>query len=196
MKYFEKIDLPVFTGVFEEMTALLKSNTIEWSTGQICLNSTIDQPDNYKLGVGSLQYDWDKKREEVDPNGLVKQVVPFRDVIIHESEFVILCNQFKNTIFEDIYNTVNTRYKIGRSRLMKSESKTCLSWHMDPGYRLHYPVKTQEGCLMVVQDEVLHLEQNSWWIANTTVPHTAMNASKEFRIHLVFDLLHNYDRLN
>jgi hypothetical protein len=35
-------------------------------------------------------------------------------------EFVILCSWFKNTIFEEIYNTVNARYKIGRFRLMES----------------------------------------------------------------------------
>jgi hypothetical protein len=187
--------LPIFTVVAEEMYRLVKSETIQWNTGQICLNSTIEHPDNFRLGVGSLQYDWDNKREEIGPKG-VTYVVPLRDVIIHESEFILLCTQFKNTIFEDIYNTVSEKYRIGRVRLMKSESKTCLSWHIDPGDRLHYPIKTQEGCLMIIEDEMCYLKQDNWYITSTTYKHTALNASKESRIHLVFDLLKNYDKAN
>jgi hypothetical protein len=196
MKYFKEVGLPVFKDVAEEMYRLIKSETIHWHNGQICLNSTADQPDNFKLGVGSLQYDWDNMSEEIGPIGDITYVVPLRDIIIHEYEFIVLCTQFKNTIFEDIYNTVSEKYRIGRARLMKSESKTCLSWHTDPGHRLHYPIKTQEGCSMVIEDEVCHLKQDIWYITSTNHKHTAFNASLESRIHLVFDLLDNYDKVN
>ena len=196
MKYFKKIDLPVYTGAAKEMDRLLKSETISWCYGQICLNSTVEQSDNYRLGTGSLQYDWDNKRDEISPTGEIKSIVPLRYVIINECDFVVLCNQFKNTIFEDIYNIVNQNYRIGRARLMKTESKTCLSWHTDPSCRLHYPIKTQEGCSMVIEDEVCHLKQDTWYITSTNHKHTAFNASLESRIHLVFDLLDDYDKVN
>jgi hypothetical protein len=189
MKYFKKVDLPVFTGAAEELYKLLESNTISWHHGQICLKTTADQPNNYKLGVGSLYLDWESNSKEKNTTGDVKLNIPIKNTFFRETDFIILCNQFKNTIFENIYNIVNKEYKIGRVRLMKSDPKTCLSWHKDSNYRLHYPIKTQDGCLMIIDDEVLHLEQSTWYLASTTKFHTALNASKESRIHLVFDII-------
>ena len=71
---------------------------------------------------------------------------------------------------------------------MKSKIKTCLSWHNDSSPRIHYPIKTQDGCLMVIGDEVKHLEQDKWWWTDTTITHTALNGSREERIHLVITL--------
>ena len=192
MQYFKQVDLPVFTGVDEEIYRLLESNTISWHNGQICLNSTADQPDNYKLGVGSLHLDWDSNSKEKSNIGDVTLNVPIKNAFFRENDFVILCNQFKNTILENVFNTVKAEYKIGRVRLMKSDPKTCLSWHRDSNYRLHYPIKTQEGCLMIIDNEVMHLEQSKWYLTNTTKFHTALNASKESRIHLVFDIINGF----
>jgi hypothetical protein len=189
MKYFEKIDLPVFTEVSKEMYRLLESNIIFWDNGQICLNSTVNQPDNYRFGVGSLRYDWDNKTEKINFAGEIKYDVPLRHGNLVESDFKVLCTQFKNTLFEDIYNLVSNKYKIGRMRLMKLEPKTCLSWHRDADSRLHYPIKTQKGCLMIIEDEVLFLEKNVWYMTNTKLSHTAINASTESRTHLVIDIL-------
>lgn len=189
MKYFERIDLPVFTGVAEEMNRLLESNTISWHSGQICLNSTTEHPNNYSLGVGSLRYDWHNKIKKINSTGDVKYDIPLRDSILVESDFKVLCNQFRNTIFEDLYNLVSVKYEIGRMRIMKLEPKTCLSWHRDTDHRLHYPIKTQEGCLMIIEDEVLFLEKYSWYMTNTKFSHTAINSSTESRIHLVIDII-------
>jgi hypothetical protein len=72
---------------------------------------------------------------------------------------------------------------------MKSLPKTCLSWHVDDTKRIHYPIKTQEGCFMIIEEEIKHLPQHTWWLTNTLVKHTAMNASLEDRVHLVVTLL-------
>jgi hypothetical protein len=189
MKYFEKIDLPVFTEVSKEMYRLLESNIISWDNGQICLNSTVEQPDNYRFGVGSLRYDWDNKTEKINSAGEIKYDIPLRDSNLVEADFKVLCTQFKNTVFEDMYNVVSNKYKIGRMRLMKLEPKTCLSWHRDADSRLHYPIKTQKGCLMIIEDEVLFLEKDVWYMTNTKLSHTAINASTESRTHLVIDIL-------
>ena len=78
--------------------------------------------------------------------------------------------------------------KVCKFRLMMINPKTCLSWHTDSSPRLHYPIKTQEGCMMIIEDEVFHLNQNTWYMADTTFKHTALNASKEARIHLVVEI--------
>jgi hypothetical protein len=198
MKHFEIIDdlpTPDVNLVLLELTRLLESKAISWGIGQICLNTTVDEPANTTLGVGSLLYDWDNRKIETDELGVTRHVLAKRDKVIHEFDFVNVCDQFKNTVFEEIYNAVAAKYEIGRVRLMKSESKGCLSWHTDTGYRLHYPLKTQEGCLMIIEDEVYHLPPGQWCLTNATLPHTAMNSSKESRIHLVFHILHENDRI-
>jgi hypothetical protein len=84
---------------------------------------------------------------------------------------------------------LNQQYILGRVRIMKSEPKTCLSWHNDNSERLHYPLSTHSGCFMVIEDEVMHLEYNNWYITDTTKKHTAFNGSTNSRIHLVAVIL-------
>lgn len=178
-------DLPSFD-LLTELNNLIKNDIIFWSKdNQICLNTTESQLDNFLLGSGSLEYDWDNAKEIVDEYGNSSFYVPKYEVKYKEEDFSVLCTQFKGTLFEEVCNELSKRYSLGRVRLMKSKPKTCLSWHRDSSLRIHYPIKTQEGCFMVINNEVMHLEQNTWWWINTTLPHTAFNASKEDRIHLV-----------
>lgn len=50
-------------------------------------------------------------------------------------------------------------------------------------------MKTQEGCYMVIEDEVKHLPQNTERPTDTTVNHTVFNGTKENRLHLVVSIL-------
>jgi hypothetical protein len=38
---------------------------------------------------------------------------------------------------------------------------------------------------MIIEDEVKHMNENTWWMTNTVLYHSAFNGSKEDRIHLV-----------
>ena len=174
MKYFEKLDIAVPD---------LPIDDIEFHHNQICLN-TVAGSDDPTVGTNSLIYDWDRATEV---NG--KLDVPLRDNPLDESDFTELCSQFKNTVWETVYRELESRYHIGRVRLMRSKPKTCLSWHCDTSKRIHLPIRTQPGCMMVIQDEVLHLEQGQWYMTNTLPEHTAFNASKADRIHLVVVVL-------
>jgi len=187
MEYFKKLDdLPVFPDLLDDLDRLLASKTVAWNSGkQICLTSTPEQPDNTDFGCNSLIYDWDKQEKITDENGKVSINVPLRENPLTEQQFTHFNSQFKNTYFETIYNALNTNYNIGRLRLMRSFPKTCLSWHNDGTPRIHYPVSTQEGCFMVIEDQVKYLEANTWWFTDTTYKHTAFNASKKERVHLV-----------
>jgi len=42
---------------------------------------------------------------------------------------------------------------------------------------------------MVIDDEVMHIPQNQWWMTDTTKYHTALNGSDQSRIHLVAAIL-------
>ena len=74
-------------------------------------------------------------------------------------------------------------------RLMLMKPKSCLTWHNDFDTRLHYPIQTNKGCQMVIENEVLHMPANTWWLTNTSYDHTAFNASTDTRIHLVVSIL-------
>lgn len=179
-------DLPVFD-LHAELNKLVSEKGINWDrgAGQICLNHVEENSDDVYFGVGSLSLDWDKKYTVITDSGEKKIVIPEREVKLQESDFKYLCTPFKGTLFEEVYTALASKYTLGRVRLMSSDPKTSLSWHVDLTPRVHYPVKTQLGCFMVIEDEIMHLPQNTWWYTNTVPYHTAFNASLESRIHLV-----------
>lgn len=181
-------DVPVYD-LYSELTRLLTAERIHWHHDQICVNSLVDHPDDFKLGTGSLVYDWDNKVKSVDNNKVEHIEVTYKKNILKEEDFTVICSQFKNTLFEKMYNDLSAQYVLGRIRIMRSKPKTCLSWHVDTTPRLHFPLMTQDGCFMVIGEEVKHLSQNNWWWTNTLIPHTAFNASKKERIHLVAVIL-------
>lgn len=184
MKNFEEVDLPTYD-LLSIVKQMQKEKMIDWSHHkQVCINSVLGKEDVWWYGSGSLFYDWENAKT-VD--GQI--VVPNRKEKISEEDFISVCTVFKDTVFDEIYQMLKTKYKIGRVRLMKSNPKNCMSWHKDDTRRLHYPIKTQEGCFMVIDNELKHLQANKWYITNTLLPHTAFNASKEERIHLVVNIL-------
>ena len=181
MKNFTELELPPFA-----------LDYIEWGDQtQIGITTTSDAPDDTNMACGSLKYDWSKKVYE---NG--QTIVPLRETELKEQDFNTVCSLFRGTALETVYDMLNERYKIGRVRLMKSLPFTCLSWHTDSQIRIHYPIKTQEGCFMVIGDEIMHLKQDTWYLTNTMLKHTAFNSSKEDRIHLVVNVLNDYAELS
>jgi hypothetical protein len=186
MKNFKQIDNLPIVDLKNELENLIQNKIIYWPEKytQICINTLPTAPDSFQAGLGSLYYNWDAYGT-LDENGNIHSKPSVRKVPLKENDFNTLCSKFKNTLFEEVYNEMSKKYVLGRIRIMKSLPKTCLSWHVDNTTRLHLPIKTQEGCFMVIEDEVFHMKENAWWWANTTVPHTAFNASLEERIHLV-----------
>lgn len=186
---FTQLNFPEYKNIEIEMNNLLDKGIIKWKGNQICLTTKKGHEDDYTLGCGSLSYNWDTKERIKDARGSTIISLPKNDSGLIETDFVILCNQFKNTIFEDIFNMLSAHYKVGRLRLMKSEPKGCYTWHTDATPRLHYPIKTQTGCFMVIDDEIKHLPAHTWWLTDTVKWHTAFNGSTESRIHLVGAIL-------
>ena len=77
-------------------------------------------------------------------------------------------------------------YKLGRVRILLKEPRSTLSWHRDPEPRLHIPIITNPGCLMVIDNVAKHLPADgSVWITNNSKYHNAFNGGEENRIHLV-----------
>ena len=118
------------------------------------------------------------------PNSTGEEVQ--RDKMIDESKYTEFVEEFKNTYFNDVYEELSKHYKLGRVRLLLKEPRSTLSWHRDPEPRLHIPIVTNPGCLMVIDNIAKHMRADgSVWITNNTKYHNAFNGGEENRIHLV-----------
>lgn len=192
MNFVELKDLPSYD-LYNEFKTLLEQNKVQWFTAlngnvikdQVCINTTQHFKDDIFYGRGSLTYDWDNFY--FDKDNIMQ--APKRKIPVKEEDFRFICSQFKGTLFEEAYNVLSKKYVLGRVRIMNTKPKTCLTWHTDDTPRVHYPIKTQPGCIMVIEDNAVHLEQNKWYFTNTLLPHTAFNGSREERIHLVAAIL-------
>ena len=109
-----------------------------------------------------------------------------RDIAIDESKYTELMPEFENTYFKEVYETLKSRFKLGRVRLLLKEPRSTLSWHRDPEPRLHIPIVTNPGCLMVIDKTAHHMPADgSVWVTNNLKYHNAFNGGEENRVHLV-----------
>ena len=109
-----------------------------------------------------------------------------RDTDIDESKYTKLVSDFENTYFKEVYETLSTKFKLGRVRLLIKEPRSTLSWHKDPEPRLHIPIITNLGCSMVIENVAKHLPADgSVTITNNTKYHNFFNGGEQARVHLV-----------
>ena len=109
-----------------------------------------------------------------------------RDIKIDESEYSEFIPDYENTYFKEVFDVLSSKYKLGRVRILLKEPRSTLSWHRDPEPRLHIPIITNPGCLMVIDNVAKHMPADgSVWITNNTKYHNAFNGGEENRIHLV-----------
>ena len=109
-----------------------------------------------------------------------------RDVKINEGEYTEFVKEFEHTYFKEVYETLSSKFKLGRMRILLKEPRTTLSWHRDPEPRLHVPIITNPGCLMVIENVAKHLPADgSVYITNNLKYHNAFNGGEENRVHLV-----------
>jgi len=151
--------------------------------GAISLTQIPGDPDSIK-GHKARGIFWTK------PNGSGKEVV--RDEMINEEAYSEFIDEYKETYFKDVFDALSSKYKLGRVRLLLKEPRSTLSWHRDPEPRLHIPIITNPGSIMVIDNVAKHLPADgSVWITNNTKYHNAFNGGEENRIHLVACVLNN-----
>ena len=83
----------------------------------------------------------------------------------------------------------------GFVRILLKEPRSTLSWHRDPEPRLHIPIYTNPGAIMVIDQAAQHMPADgSVWITNNLKYHNAFNGGEENRVHLVACVLeHNFN---
>ena len=151
--------------------------------GAISLNQIPGDPESTK-GKNVRGVFWTK------PDSSGKEVL--RDKQINEEAYTEFVKEFENTYFKKVYDTLVKKFKLGRVRILLKEPRSTLSWHRDPEPRLHIPIITNPGSIMVIENVAKHLPADgSVWITNNTKYHNAFNGGEESRIHLVACVL-NY----
>jgi hypothetical protein len=145
--------------------------------GAICLTRIPGNPDSIKDNKARGLY-WTK------PDTSGKEVS--RDTAIDERAYTELVPEFKNTYFKEVIDIISSKFRLGRVRILLKEPRSTLSWHRDPEPRLHIPIITNPGCLMVIDNVAKHMPADgSVWITNNTKYHNAFNGGEEDRVHLV-----------
>ena len=113
-----------------------------------------------------------------------KKNINFVSVMVKPSDEFL--KEFEHTYFKEVFDVLSKKYKLGRVRLLLKEPRSTLSWHRDPEPRLHIPIYTNPGCLMVIDEKAKHMPADgSVWITNNTKYHNAFNGGEENRVHLV-----------
>jgi len=182
MEYFEKLPL-----IFDEnklLAALCQVLDIApWERQhQICLTKKEGEksPDCFYEGNGGIY------RTMVDGQEVIRQQE------LDERDYNVFIPEFEHTYFKEVYDTLSKKFKLGRVRILLKEPRSTLSWHRDPEPRLHIPIITNPGSIMVIENVAKHLPADgSVWITNNTKYHNAFNGGEESRIHLVACVL-NY----
>ena len=151
--------------------------------GGISLNQIPGDPESTK-GKNVRGVFWTK------PDSSGKEVL--RDKQINEEAYTEFVKEFENTYFKKVYDTLSKKFELGRVRILLKEPRSTLSWHRDPEPRLHIPIITNLGSIMVIENVAKHLPADgSVWITNNTKYHNAFNGGEESRVHLVACVL-NY----
>ena len=151
--------------------------------GAISLTQIHGDPDSIK-GHKARGIFWTK------PDSTGKEAV--RDVSINEAAYSEFIEDYKNTYFKEVFDIISTKYKLGRVRILLKKPRSTLSWHRDPEPRLHIPIITNPGAIMVVDNVAKHLPADgSVWITNNTKYHNAFNGGEKDRIHLVACVLNH-----
>jgi hypothetical protein len=78
--------------------------------------------------------------------------------------------------------------KIGRIRYLTMAPKSVLTYHVDYDniVRLHIPLITNDNCFFINNEVISRMDRvGALYTFDSTVPHTAVNASREPRTHIV-----------
>ena len=188
---YERVDLPVITGLYEELLDIeAEHGELPWVHNQLNITSTIDHVDDPSYGVGALRKDYSAGTRIVHDQWIEWQIPNREGPSLNSADFRYICNIFLGTKFHEVAKLIESKYKrVGRIRLMRSWPFTCFSWHNDDEFRLHYPILTHPSCFMIVEEEIKHLPLDEWCLIDTTRKHSIFNGSRQQRIHIVAEIL-------
>ena len=180
-----KFDVEKLQAAYKEVIKIKNFESPEEITnfGAISLTQIPGDPSSIK-GHKARGVFWTK------PDSTGKEVT--RDVSVDEEKYSEFIDDYKDTYFKDVYEALSKKYKLGRVRILLKQPRSTLSWHRDPEPRLHIPIITNPGCIMVIDNVAKHMPADGHaWITNNTKYHNFFNGGEEDRIHIVACVLNH-----
>ena len=118
----------------------------------------------------------------------IKDCVGWLPGQVRERDFRVINEEFRGTAIEDLLGKLP--FEFGRTRLMRMPKKSSLSIHWDTSLRYHYAIVTNPACYLVFMDGDIghfrHVPADGYlYEMDARLTHTAINASREPRYHLV-----------
>jgi hypothetical protein len=187
---FKEVELDInYQELIDFVIPLVKEKNPECNihSSQIAVQSrkeTVDLEQQLVESTLSLAYDYNK----FDPLTMNKPILIPKEKRLKQEDFVETPDFFKNTPIQNLNSVLGKKYRIMRGRIMNMSHKSALTWHYDESPRLHIPIKIHEGSFMILEDQICRFEIGKTYIINTTKMHTAVNASLDNRIHIVYCL--------
>ena len=133
----------------KEVDSLLSDHTLHKSF-QLCLNHRSSAPDSdpWYDGCGSAVIYEDLV------NQIVKKDADGNDIKRwEETDFDTINPGLEGSEIEKIFDTFKKQYHVGRFRIASLPAKRCYTWHSDYEKRIHVPIHTYPGCLLITEQD-------------------------------------------
>jgi len=109
-----------------------------------------------------------------------------REGPVEEHRFTEFVPDYDGTYLRHVYDELSRHVRIGRMRLLKKPPFGANSFHRDPEARLHIPIHTNPGAVMVINHHCTHMPADgSVYFTDTRAYHTAVNGGEHDRVHVV-----------
>jgi hypothetical protein len=154
---------------------------------QIAVQSRIETKDpelQLTESTLSLIYDWSNYDAS---SGEPLKMLPENERLTQEC-FTETPDLFKGTIIDEVNEYLKEKYGVMRGRILSLPPKAAMTYHHDESPRLHIPIKVSDKTFMVLDDRVYWFEVGNAYFVDTRKMHTAVNASLDSRMHLVYCL--------
>lgn len=141
-----------------------------------------------------------RKRSALDPQYLdgmldfAGSLYNYNQMQAHEREWDAYINFYQSMYTKEVCKQIEDfagyifSGKVGRIRYMTMAPKQALTYHIDPDdiIRLHIPLITNENCFFINNEVISKMDTvGALYTFDSTVKHTAVNASREPRTHIV-----------
>ena len=104
---------------------------------------------------------------------------------VDETEFSEFVPGLADTYFAHVHEVLTRHMEIGRMRLLRKVTYSANSWHRDPEPRIHIPIITNPGSLLIVNHHCTHLPADGHvYFTDTRAYHMAVNGGPLPRVHL------------
>ena len=149
-----------------------------------CRKDNTDPEFQLEESTLSLLYDWNNWDQS---SGSPPPKIP-EDQRLTQEQFTETCDLFKGTVIEEVNEIIKEQYGGVRGRILSLPSKYSMTYHYDESPRIHIPIKINEKTFMVLDKTCHWFEIGNAYYVDTRKWHTAVNASVDSRIHLVYCL--------